>query len=98
MPIFSLTADVTDGFVDEDGDLLLLLLLSSAVNLNARIGGHRLAHHRGLAIDAHPALLNPGISLPPRAQAQLGHALVQANGQRRTVWVGGFGDADGSRF
>ena len=98
VPVFGLAADVTDGFVNEDGDLLALLLLGLAVNLDARRECNRLAHHGGLAVHPHPALDDPVIRFASRANAQLGHAFVQAHGQRRAVWVGRFRDADGGGF
>jgi hypothetical protein len=39
------------------GDLLLLLLLGSAVISQSAHCGHRLTHHGILTIHAHPALL-----------------------------------------
>ena len=76
VPVFSLAADVADGLVDQNRDLQALLLLGLAVNVNACIQCHRLAHHSWRAINPYPTTLNPGISLTPGAQAQLSHALV----------------------
>src|SRR5207344_2625655 len=38
------------------------------------------AHRRNVAVDLDPALLDPCIGLAARAQAQFGHALVEAHG------------------
>jgi hypothetical protein len=98
--VLGLAADVAHRLVDQDGDLLALLLLGLAVDLDARVRGHGLAHHGGRAVHAHPAARDPVVGLAARAQAQLGHALVQAHSGRRRSGCGrrrgGLGNADGS--
>jgi hypothetical protein len=80
VPVFGLAADVTDRFVNQDSDLLALLMLGLLRHLDAVRRRYGLTHLSRLAVDAHPAPLNPVIGLTARAHAQLGHALVQPHG------------------
>jgi hypothetical protein len=82
--VLGLAADEADRLVEQDGDLLLLLALGGGVHGDAHIRRHLHAHAGHLAIYAHPAALDPGIGLAAGAQAQLGHALVQARGGHGT--------------
>ena len=76
--ILGLAAHISDGLVQQDGDALLLETLGNLVYVDAVGRQHLHAHLGHLAIDLHPALGDPVVRLAPRAQAQLGHALVQA--------------------
>jgi hypothetical protein len=82
MPVFGLTTDKTHGFVQQDGDLLLLFTLGLLGHLDhvSRFDQH--AHFGHHAIHGDPAALDPRIAFPAGTHAQLGHALVQT----RTVW------------
>ena len=76
--VLCLAAHIAHGLVQQDGDALVLKTLRDLVHVDAVGGQHLHAHFRHLAIDLDPALGNPVVGLAPRAQAQLGHALVQA--------------------
>ncbi|MNS90277.1 hypothetical protein D3C72_1243270 [compost metagenome] len=86
VPVLGLPAHVADGLVDEDRDLVRLLPLGGLVDLDAVVGRDLHAHLGGLAVDAHPALRDPVVRLAARAQAEFGHAFVEAHGR-----VGGGG-------
>ena len=65
--VFGLAADVAHGFVQQDGDLLLLLAVGGAVDVDAVAFCHALACAGGQLIDENPAAGNPLVSLAPRA-------------------------------
>ena len=76
--VFGLAADKAHGFVQDDGDLFVLLAPREFVHLDAVQGADRFAQHRHLAIHLDPALGDPVVGLAARAQAEFGHAFVQS--------------------
>ena len=78
--VLGLAAHVAHGLVQQDGDLLALLAARLGIDLDARVGPHLQAHRRDGAVDLDPALGDPVVGLAARAQAEFGHALVQAGG------------------
>ncbi|MNV67292.1 hypothetical protein D3C71_1600880 [compost metagenome] len=79
MAVFCLTADIAHRLVEQDRDLLGLLLLRGALNLNSVGQIHQLAHRGDLAIDQHPPVLDPCIALAARTHAQIRQALVHTH-------------------
>ena len=63
--VFGLAADVAHGLVQQDGDLLLLLAVGSAVDVDAVAFCHALACAGGLLIDEDPAAGNPLVGFAP---------------------------------
>ena len=75
--------------------ILLLFVFGRLVHRDA-VGRRDLHAHAGhLAVDPDPALLDPGVGLTARAQAEIGHALVQA---RRAHGFGRCGARRGLRL
>jgi len=64
--------------VQQDGDLGALVAFGARVNLHFVSRRDLHAHGRGLAVDQHPALLNPSVGFAARAQAEFGHAFVES--------------------
>ena len=77
--VFGLTADITHRLMQQDGDALFLLVARLRRDFDDGVGRHRLPHVGRLAVDAHPTPRDPFVGLAARAQAQLGHAFVQAH-------------------
>ena len=61
VPVFRLTTHIAHGFVQQHRHLLLLLGLGFPLNRDAIGGAHLHAHLGHLAIDPHPALINPSV-------------------------------------
>ena len=77
--IFGLAAHIAHWLVQQDRHLAGLLVARLGQHLDLDVRQHRHAHLGGLAVDQHPAARDPGVGLAARAQAELGHALVQAH-------------------
>ena len=77
--VFGLTAHVAHGLVQQDGDLPGLLVAGLGQHVDLGVGRHGHTHDGGFAVDQHPAAGNPFVGLAARAQAEVGHAFVQAD-------------------
>ena len=82
--VFSLSAHVTDRFVEKHRHLLLLAVAGLRLEFDARAGAHFLPELRHLAVDQHPALFDKSVRLAATRESQFAHAFGQANKFRRT--------------
>ena len=82
--VFSLSAHVTDRFVEKHRHLLLLAVAGLRLEFDARSGPYLLPQLRHLAVDQHPALFDEGVRLAATCEPQFAHAFGQANKFRRT--------------
>src|SRR5258706_12391566 len=83
--VLGLSRHKTDRLVEQFAAALLLLARRVPVNLDLLVGQDPRAELVDDGpVDPHPSLGDPLVGLAPRAEAELGHALRQAQGLRRT--------------
>ena len=87
IPVFGLTADVADRFVQKNGDALGLFAVRCRIDDDLVLRPHSLAQNCQPAVDAYPASSDPLVRFPAGCETERCHAFGEAiTFQRRLAW------------